>query len=210
MTGLNGHLPNSRVEIISIHVDINGVCGSFWGCYSELPSCLIACCIPCGNSIVQGLPVSRVTGENCCFTLLLAVFGCCIGMAVNRKTIRQRFEYYETAVCTFSVLSAWRLKITEKPWNISLLAAGIIWSVKNSFITGYNLHGIRNNHLKYSYLEWQKALLSSILASFPNCCSLECLCDKLLTLLDIAESAKLILGIIFLIGKSIFSRGSWI
>lgn len=63
-----------------------------FGCSSDIKSCLIVACLPCGGAIAQGLAVKNATGEGFivpyCMTILLA----CIGAAINRGQIRNKYN----------------------------------------------------------------------------------------------------------------------
>ncbi|CAG9335647.1 unnamed protein product [Blepharisma stoltei] len=62
------------------------------GCFSDVSSCMIVCLIcPGGSCIYQALTVSKATGDSCYHAFCCSVLACCIGAAINRKKVRDRY-----------------------------------------------------------------------------------------------------------------------
>lgn len=62
------------------------------GCTNDWTSCLIGSCVPCGLVYLQAKAVDTVTNDGMLVPCLLN-FIACIGWAINRGKIRERFEY---------------------------------------------------------------------------------------------------------------------
>lgn len=61
-----------------------------FGCFSDMASCIWACCIPCGVICLQAKAVDMITGDGMVIPCLLTMCLSCIGGAINRGTIRTK------------------------------------------------------------------------------------------------------------------------
>ena len=59
-----------------------------FGCFSDLKVCLAGWCLPC---CVQAVAVDKATGTGALIPCLFVCFLGCIGGAINRGKIRERF-----------------------------------------------------------------------------------------------------------------------
>ena len=62
----------------------------FFGCFSTFSLCLLAL-LPGGYCLVQGLAVSKARNKGCVMATVLPLLCCCIGAAVNRSRLRDRY-----------------------------------------------------------------------------------------------------------------------
>ena len=64
-----------------------------FGCFSDLTTTCITCCLPFGTCYVQASAVDRATKEGisipCAYICLLS----CFGAAINRTKIRKNYDY---------------------------------------------------------------------------------------------------------------------
>lgn len=65
-----------------------------FGCFDDLVSLLIACCVPYGSAILQGMSIQTLTQgqETCFFPCLISAFACCFGSGLNRQNIRNKLN----------------------------------------------------------------------------------------------------------------------
>mmetsp|Transcript_690 Transcript_690/g.1244 ORF Transcript_690/g.1244 Transcript_690/m.1244 type:complete len:110 (-) Transcript_690:4791-5120(-) len=61
------------------------------GCLSDIGSCLVVLFCPGGYCYCQATSVSKATGEGCCIPYFCPIVLCCIGAAINRSKIRDRY-----------------------------------------------------------------------------------------------------------------------
>lgn len=64
---------------------------ALFGCVKDVFSCLIICLVPGGYCIYEGLTVAKATGESCLVAYCCPFLLCCIGAAVNRGKIRDKY-----------------------------------------------------------------------------------------------------------------------
>ncbi|CAG9316238.1 unnamed protein product [Blepharisma stoltei] len=74
--------------------EANGFEEPLCGCTKDMKSCLISWCVPCGSQCVQGMAINEASAgsESCFVPCLLAAFLGCIGSAINRGNIRNRYR----------------------------------------------------------------------------------------------------------------------
>lgn len=75
---------------------------SLCGCINDIFSCYIALCCPGGLCYLSARAASEATKRSMCPTATLSFGLCCIGMAINRTTIRGRYNY--TGSCAQDLL----------------------------------------------------------------------------------------------------------
>ena len=64
-----------------------------FGCFKDIPLCLIASCVPCGLCYLQAKAVDTVTNDGMAIPCLLIYFAGCLGAAVNRGKVREVLKY---------------------------------------------------------------------------------------------------------------------
>ena len=63
-----------------------------FGCFSDLKLCLLACCVPGGVCCLQAEAVYKAYGQSRFVPYLFPFCLACIGGAVNRGKIRERYS----------------------------------------------------------------------------------------------------------------------
>ena len=66
---------------------------SLCSCMEDMPSCLMGSCIPGGCCCLQASAVNKATQKGSCVPYLCVCCLLCIGGAINRGNIRQRYSY---------------------------------------------------------------------------------------------------------------------
>ncbi|CAG9335840.1 unnamed protein product [Blepharisma stoltei] len=62
------------------------------GCLQDMFSCLIVFCVPCGGICIQAYSVDKATSSGMVCPFLWSCCLGCIGSAVNRGQIRQKYH----------------------------------------------------------------------------------------------------------------------
>mmetsp|Transcript_5333 Transcript_5333/g.9780 ORF Transcript_5333/g.9780 Transcript_5333/m.9780 type:complete len:105 (+) Transcript_5333:264-578(+) len=62
------------------------------GCCTDLLSCLIAWCVPCGTCGISAYSVDKAAGDGMFIPFLLPCLIGCIGFAINRGKIREKYK----------------------------------------------------------------------------------------------------------------------
>ena len=65
---------------------------SLFNCTTDIKSCLIVAFIPGGICCIQAVAVDKATREGRCIPFLFVCFLGCYGGAINRGTIRRRYN----------------------------------------------------------------------------------------------------------------------
>lgn len=60
-----------------------------WSCFDLFPLCLFSLLCPC---ITQGISAWELSQEGGCGQCLIVCYCCCIGMALNRSSLRNNYE----------------------------------------------------------------------------------------------------------------------
>lgn len=61
------------------------------GCFSDICSCLVSCCLPLGVSCVQACAVDKSLDSGMCKSFIHPCILMCIGSAINRGKIRSKY-----------------------------------------------------------------------------------------------------------------------
>mmetsp|Transcript_1079 Transcript_1079/g.2635 ORF Transcript_1079/g.2635 Transcript_1079/m.2635 type:complete len:106 (+) Transcript_1079:4754-5071(+) len=64
-----------------------------FGCFSDLFSCLVTSCVPFGSCYIQASAVTKATEEGMLVPFLLPCCFACVGGALNRGKIRDKYKY---------------------------------------------------------------------------------------------------------------------
>ncbi|CAG9323276.1 unnamed protein product [Blepharisma stoltei] len=62
-----------------------------FGCFRDCCTCIIVWFCPLAYCIYQGISVKKATGESCFGAYCCPIVLCCIGAAINRGKIRDRY-----------------------------------------------------------------------------------------------------------------------
>ncbi|CAG9329920.1 unnamed protein product [Blepharisma stoltei] len=62
-----------------------------FGCFRDCCSCIIISLCPMAYCVYQGISVKKATGESCLCACCYSAVLCCIGAAINRGKIRDRY-----------------------------------------------------------------------------------------------------------------------